>query len=95
MPTKAKSAGLTTDAAANVSLEEALSQLESILNAMEAGDLPLETLAEQFEDGTRLLKVCQSKLEAVELKIKTLEMNATGEPVLRSMAESATPDDDE
>ena len=62
--------------------EEALKKLESIVEAMEAGDLPLETLLSRFEEGTRLVKACQAKLEEAELKISKLEKNEAGDPVL-------------
>jgi len=62
--------------------EEALKKLESIVETMEAGELPLEMLLSRFEEGTRLVKTCQAKLEEAELKISKLEKNAAGEPVL-------------
>jgi exodeoxyribonuclease VII small subunit len=33
----------------------------------------------RFEEGTRLVKVCQSKLEEAEVKIQKLEKNSAGE----------------
>lgn len=63
--------------------EEALKRLESIVEAMESGDLPLETLLERYEEGTRLVKVCQAKLEEAELKIQRLEKTAAGELVVK------------
>ena len=66
-----------------VPFEEALKKLESIVESMEAGDLPLETLLSRFEEGTRLVQSCQVKLEDAELKIQKLEKNAAGEPVLK------------
>lgn len=70
-------------AAKDVPFEEALKKLESIVEAMESGELPLETLLARFEEGTRLVKACQAKLEEAELKISTLEKGAAGEPVLK------------
>lgn len=55
---------------------------------MEVGDLPLESLLAKFEEGTRLVKTCQAKLEDAELKISKLEKNAAGEPVLKPVDES-------
>ena len=46
---------------------------------MEADDLPLETLLAKYEDGAKLVKVCQEKLADAELKIQQLEKNAAGE----------------
>ena len=66
------------DAAKNgtVPFEEALKKLESIVEAMESEDLPLETLLARYEEGTRLAQVCQAKLAEAELKIQQLEKNA-------------------
>ncbi|HKQ38719.1 MAG TPA: exodeoxyribonuclease VII small subunit [Verrucomicrobiae bacterium] len=63
--------------------EAALKRLEGIVEAMESGDLPLESLLEKYEEGSRLVKVCQSKLEEAELKIQKLEKTASGEFVLK------------
>ncbi len=82
VPANPKNAG---QAAAKETLpfEEALKKLETIVETMETGDLPLESLLERFEEGTRLVKVCQKKLEEAELKIQQLEKNAAGEPALK------------
>jgi exodeoxyribonuclease VII small subunit len=69
--------------------EEALQKLESIVEAMEADDLPLETLLARFEEGTRLAHLCQAKLAEAELKIQQLEKDAAGEPVLKPAALAA------
>jgi exodeoxyribonuclease VII small subunit len=66
-----------------VPFEEALKKLETIVESMEAEDLPLETLLARFEEGTRLAKVCQTKLSEAEVKIQQLEKNAAGELSLK------------
>jgi exodeoxyribonuclease VII small subunit len=71
--------------------EEALKQLESIVESMEAQDLPLETLLSRFEEGTKLAQVCQAKLAEAELKIQQLEKNARGEMVLKPVALPGNP----
>ena len=65
--------------------EEALQKLESIVETMEAGHLPLETLIARYEEGTRLAKVCQEKLAEAEVKIQQLEKNAAGEMKLKPL----------
>jgi exodeoxyribonuclease VII small subunit len=65
------------------SYEEALKKLESLVEDMESGDLPLETLLGQFEEGTRLVRFCQAKLAEAELKIQQLEKTAEGELELK------------
>ena len=66
--------------------EEALKKLETIVTAMEAEDLPLETLLAKYEEGTRLARVCQDKLAEAELKIQELEKTAAGEMKLKPVA---------
>jgi len=67
----------------SVPFEEALKKLESVVEAMEADDLPLETLLAKYEEGARLVKICQEKLAEAELKIQQLEKNAAGELKLK------------
>jgi exodeoxyribonuclease VII small subunit len=66
-----------------MAFEEALKKLEGIVEAMESGDLPLESLLAKYEEGSRLVKVCQTKLEEAELKIQKLEKTASGDFVLK------------
>jgi exodeoxyribonuclease VII small subunit len=63
--------------------EEALKKLEGIVEAMEADDLPLETLLVKYEEGSKLLKICREKLSEAELKIQQLEKNADKEVKLK------------
>lgn len=71
--------------ASSLPFEDALQKLESIVEAMEAGDLPLETLISRYEEGSRLAKICQEKLAEAELKIQQLEKNAAGEMELKPL----------
>jgi exodeoxyribonuclease VII small subunit len=63
--------------------EDALKKLECVVEAMESDDLPLETLLARYEEGARLVKICQEKLAEAELKIQQLEKSATGEMKLK------------
>jgi exodeoxyribonuclease VII small subunit len=66
--------------------EAALKNLESVVEAMESGELPLESLIAKYEDGVKLAKVCQEKLAEAELKIQQLERSASGELKLKPLA---------
>ena len=57
-----------------LSYEEASYKLESIIEAMEDGSVPLAELVAQFEEGAKLLKVCQNELKQAELKIQKLDI---------------------
>ena len=81
-----KNAGLREPVKAeNMPFEESLKKLETIVEAMESEDLPLETLLAKYEEGTQLAKICQERLTAAELKIQKLEKNAGGDLQLKPM----------
>lgn len=65
--------------AEELSFEEALSRLESIVQALEAGGLVLEEAVSLFEEGMRLAKVCNQRLDAAELKISQLQTTVEDE----------------
>ena len=77
MPNQSKSAG-PNNPPANPPFEEALQKLENVVETMESDDLPLETLLAKYEEGSRLVKICQDKLAEAELKIQKLEKDAAG-----------------
>ena len=57
---------------ADVPFEDALAELESLVEKMETGDLSLEDSLAAFERGVKLTRHCQSALQAAELKVKVL-----------------------
>jgi exodeoxyribonuclease VII small subunit len=63
---------------AKPSFESALTQLESIVESMESGDVPLAELLAKFEEGNKLLKVCEGRLKDAELKIELLKKQKDG-----------------
>ena len=54
------------------SFEDALTRLESLVDSMEQGQVPLAELLTRYEEGTKLLKVCEARLKDAELKIDLL-----------------------
>ena len=53
--------------------EEALAELERLVAAMEAGQLPLDALLDNYRRGAQLLDLCRSRLQAVERQVQVLE----------------------
>jgi exodeoxyribonuclease VII small subunit len=54
------------------SFEESLKKLETIVDQLEKGDLPLEESLKLFEDGVALSAVCTTELDAAEGKVQLL-----------------------
>jgi len=63
-------------------LEKALNDLETLVEELESGDLPLEKAMKKFEDGIKLTRSCQSALKEAEQKVEILLKSAGGEEAL-------------
>jgi exodeoxyribonuclease VII small subunit len=82
------SQGVQTAASpAEVSFEEALRKLESIVEAMESDELPLDQLIQRFEEGAALARLCQDRLGEAEGKVRRLEENLDGTLSTRPMGD--------
>lgn len=61
-----------------VDFEQALNQLENLVEAMEGGDLSLEDSLKAFEQGIKLSRECQTALSTAEQRVQLLmEENGT------------------
>ena len=56
----------------SIDFEEALDQLEELVEDMENGDLTLEESLKAFEQGIKLTRECQSALSLAEQKVQLL-----------------------
>jgi exodeoxyribonuclease VII small subunit len=74
-----KAASMTKKTAAaspevsQLTYEEAVTELDSLISRLDAGQLPLEALLSQYQRGAELLQHCRTQLEAVEAQIKVVE----------------------
>ncbi|MBE6670770.1 MAG: exodeoxyribonuclease VII small subunit [Ruminococcaceae bacterium] len=64
-----------------ITFEEALARLEEIVRMLESGSAPLDKSLELFEEGVKLVKMCNSQLDNVEQRIKILSKGDNGEMV--------------
>lgn len=53
--------------------EDALAELERLVQAMESGQMPLDQLLDSYRRGAELLSLCRDRLQAVEEQVKVLE----------------------
>ncbi len=65
-------------AEAKPKFEKDLEKLEGIVDALEEGDLPLDTSIKKFEEGIKLYRRCEKALSEAEKKIEVLVKNAQG-----------------
>jgi len=54
----------------DLSFEASLEALEALIEKLEDPKTPLDSVVATFTEGQKLLKVCQARLEAAELKLE-------------------------
>jgi exodeoxyribonuclease VII small subunit len=57
----------------SVSFEQALAELDRLVEQMEGGQLPLDRLLDAYRRGSELLGYCRQRLQVVEEQVKVLE----------------------
>jgi exodeoxyribonuclease VII small subunit len=60
-------------------LEKSLADLESLVEELESGDLPLEKAMKKFEEGIKLTRGCQGALKDAEQRVEILLKSTGGE----------------
>ncbi len=64
-----------------ISFEQAVEQLEAIIDQVESGEIGLEQCLEQYEKGTQLIKRCQAVLDQAQKRIAELKPAASGDGI--------------
>ena len=62
----------------SVNLEKSIADLETLVDELESGDLPLEKAMKKFEAGIKLTRQCQAALKEAEQKVEILVQSAGG-----------------
>lgn len=63
-----------------LSFEQALGELEKIVERLEQGNVALEESISQYERGEKLRDHCQKLLGAAEAKVEKIRLGADGKP---------------
>jgi exodeoxyribonuclease VII small subunit len=58
--------------------EAALTRLEEIVQELEKGDIPLDQSLKLFEEGIKLSRICNKRLEDAERKVEILMKDKDG-----------------
>lgn len=65
---------------ASLTFEEAFTRLGSMVETLEAGNLPLDQAAQMFEQGMALVRRCSQLLEETELRIAEIREGGSAPP---------------
>lgn len=63
---------------ADLSFEDALARLETIVSRLESGQAPLEESITLYEEGAQLKSHCEARLKAAQLRVEKIVVGSDG-----------------
>ena len=80
------------------SFEEAMDELDSLVDQMESDQLPLEELISHYERGAKLLSECEATLKTAKKRLETIkkgDTKGTATRTVKSKTTTPSPSDDD
>ncbi|WP_424987954.1 exodeoxyribonuclease VII small subunit [Microbulbifer sp. S227A] len=71
---------MTDTPVAEMSFEQAMKELESVVDRLEHGDVPLGDSISLYERGAQLKKRCEEELKRAEEKVAAIKLDSDGNP---------------
>lgn len=71
-----------------MSFENNMQRLEQIVRALERGDVPLDESLKLFQEGTDLVRACQTMLDTAQQQVQKVLSDANGMPVMEDMPDA-------
>ncbi len=68
--------------------EDALEQLEALVREMESDNIPLDDLIRNYEEGTRLYRACEKRLDEAQGRIEIIRKKRNEEHVLENFGDA-------
>jgi len=75
------------------SFEHALTRLETIVQDMDSSTLSIDELIGRYEEGAKLVQICEKKLKEVERRIEIITRETPDTPVLKEFKPAAEEDE--
>ena len=64
---------MTNDILEKLSFEEAMKELEKLVDSLDKGEVSLDEAIAAYDKGSRLKDYCQKKLQEAKMKIETIQ----------------------
>lgn len=74
----------------NMTFEAAMSRLEEIVRLLESGNAPLDVSLSLYEEGVALVRLCNTRLDNAEQRVKILSFTESGEAIENDMTGGVT-----
>jgi exodeoxyribonuclease VII small subunit len=69
----------------NMTFEAAMARLEEIVRLLESGNAPLDVSLSLYEEGVALVRLCNTRLDHAEQRVKILSFSESGEVMENDM----------
>ena len=69
----------------NMTFEAAMARLEEIVRLLEGGNAPLDVSLSLYEEGVALVRLCNTRLDHAEQRVKILSFSESGEVMENDM----------
>ena len=69
----------------NMTFEAAMARLEEIVRLLESGNAPLDVSLSLYEEGVALVRLCNTRLDNAEQRVKILSFTENGEAIENDM----------
>ena len=74
----------------NMTFEAAMSRLEEIVRLLESGNAPLDVSLSLYEEGVALVRLCNTRLDNAEQRVKILSFTENGEAIENDLTGGVT-----
>ena len=74
----------------NMTFEAAMARLEEIVRLLESGNAPLDVSLSLYEEGVALVRLCNTRLDNAEQRVKILSFTENGETIENDMTGGIT-----
>ena len=71
---------MDADPVEEMTFEQALAELETIVRTLEQGSAPLDQSIELYQEGDRLKRHCEARLKAAQARIEQIAFGSDGKP---------------
>ena len=72
---------MTNNELEKLTLEEAMHELEKLVNSLDKGDISLDEAIAAYDRGSQLKDFCQTKLQEAKMKVESIKLSDNTESV--------------
>ena len=77
---------MTTDELEKLTFEDAMKELEKLVDSLDKGDISLDEAIAAYDRGSKLKDYCQKKLQEAKMKIETIQSSDNNDTLSKNLS---------